>query len=239
MLHINKSLFPILVFVFSGIIIFILFRYIHKFSRTVKLTNKSKQQLQRNIPYVEILVWLIFLSWSIGYFLYKNDVFAVVISVIILLGVFWFSRYALKNIVAGFIFRSTSGFFVDDQIEVNNIFGRIVKLSYLFVEIESSKGNQLQIPYSQIEDKIRKKSTSGDLASGYSFEIEIEQKADFEKITKLIEQTIISSPYSALNKWPKIEITEQTDKHKILEITVFALNKKYHQIIEDEIRNIY
>jgi len=236
--NINTSGFPVLFFALGVLIIYLVFRFLNKYTRSANISSRQQKFLQKNLPISELLIWIVFLAWSIDFFLFRNDVFAGALVIVFIFALFWISRYSLKNLISGFMFRSSFGFYLNDYIKVNDLSGKIVYLGYLFLEIENKSGLHMQIPYSELEDKVRIKKASQDFASGYSFQMKIPIKVDFKDAKLKIEQAITNSPFSAINHWPNVEIIRQEDKIQVLQITVYALDKKFHAELENKVREM-
>ncbi len=237
---INSSAYPVLLFLAATLAIYIFFRGLNKFSNAAKITSKQKKFLQRNFPLIELLVWLIFLAWTIDFFFDKNDLFAGALIIIFVIGLFWLAKFAIKELIAGFIFRSTSGFYLNDTIQLEKIAGKIIGMGYQKLELEDENGNLIQIPYSQIIENTRKKTASENLSMSQSFTLEIIPEKNLNKSLKKIEEQIINSPFSALNKWPIIEvINKKANNTYQLRITVHALNSDYFHLIKEDISQKY
>ncbi len=236
--NLNTAGFPVLIFALIGLLIYVFFRFTQKYTLSAGITIKRKQFLQRNLPLFEILTWIVYLAWSVDFFIFRNDIFAGALVIVFIFALYWISRYALKNLIAGFVFRSSAGFYIDDFIDTEKINGKITNIGYLYLELESQSGSTLQIPYSELVDKTRIKKANRELSTGYSFELKLSPKADIQQLSKKIEQIIINSPYTALNKWPKIEISEKNSDKQVLQITIFALNSKYQHLVKAELEEM-
>jgi small-conductance mechanosensitive channel len=218
----------------------LVFKGLKKVSFAAKITTKQKQMLQRNLPKIELIVWMLFITWMIDYFFNRNDFFAGALIIVALFALVWIAIFGAKEFIAGFIFKSSSGFYLNDCIELGKIKGKISMMNYQSLEIEDESGKIIQVPYSKILKNSRKKNSMENLAMSQSFILEVKTGKKIQNTIKEIEEKIINSPYSALNKWPKIEILTKTQNNSYqVRISLHTLNADYFHLIKEEISQIY
>jgi hypothetical protein len=78
-----------------------------------------------------------------------------------------------------------------------------------------------------------------DQKSGYTFEIETKSTVNIEEIKSDIQKSILSLPWSSVNKLPVISLFDQATEKYIFKITVFAIDKSFVAKIEDHIKKQY
>ena len=94
--------------------------------RIVLPKNKHKQLISQYLPFVEYLFWMIYLILSISYFVNRNGIIHsiwLVASLLIL--ILLFSYFALRDIVAAVIFKSSRDFKINDSIKFEGYAGKI------------------------------------------------------------------------------------------------------------------
>lgn len=214
-------------------LIFRLLRYI------LPLINHNKTFLERmhkTLPVVEVISWFVFLSWFVFRFAEIMQVYALIILTILFFLLFWISRYLLKEVIAGVIFRSTGNYKIGDQLVLEEQGGTIRRFKLNLVEIENSEGEIVCIPYSYLAGHITIKRERDEQTSAYTFVLETSINSTAEKIAGDIKSFILSLPWSSVRKMPVVLLLEENETRFLFEITVYPVEKSMAKKIELEVR---
>ena len=225
-------------YVFFGFIIagFVLFVFLRAFKYLLPIVLKNTAQLSmayRIFPVAETMVWVFYFSWYIFRFSEINPYYTIAIIFILLIIIFWISRYFLKDLIAGIIFRASGKFKTGDIIMFKEIKGKVRKFRVDCLEIESPENRVVYIPYGKLIDRTAIKSESTDQTMSYSFLLETKKNKPQEEIIKNIRRYLLSMPWSSVKKDPEVVLREQSEHHYLIEITVFPLDKQYAKKIEN------
>ena len=219
-------------FLVGGLVILVLFRLFQFILPVFLARNKKNRSVFRVLPVVETVSWLFFLSWYTFRFTEIKSLYAFVVIGILLILIFWISRYFLKDLMAGMFFR-TSGRFKEGEVIVHKKSkGVIKKFGIQSLEIESQEGQIIYIPYSKLMDSLTIKSESTEQSAAYTFVFNILCTLSQEDSIGEIRSFLISLPWSSVQKIPVVIIREHTESHYTVEVTVYPIEKTYGKKIE-------
>ena len=219
-------------FLVGGLIIFVVFRLL-QFVLPVFLTNsKKRKNVFRISPVVETIFWLLFFSWYTFRFAEIMSLYAFVVIGILLILIFWVSRFFLRDLMAGMFFRASGRFKEGEVLIYKKNKGAIKKFGTQSLEIESFEGQVIYIPYSKLQDSIMIKSESTEQSAAYTFAFNILNTTTPEDSINSIRKFVVSLPWSSIQKSPLVMISEQASGHSTVEVTVYPIEKIYGKKIE-------
>jgi len=223
---------------FLTIVVF-LFLFFRMLSYVLPLVFRNRpyyKLLKKYIPFIEIFIWIIFLSKAYYKLSISNQVFSISSFLIIIIVVLYFSWFALKDYVAGVVFKTSGNVFIGDIVRIDKYTGEIVKLGYRTLSIETTKGEIVYIPYSKVITSSVVKINLAETIKSYSFKLEISKTNSLVDTIKNIKDSIINLPWSSVKKNPGVYLVEETNDKIILDITVYAIEEGYFYNIENYIK---
>lgn len=223
-------------FLFFSIILFLAFRFLSGYLRFLFRKKKVNRWIQMILPAVELLVWIVFFVWAIEFFMRKNQILALGMFVILLFMAFWVSRFSLRDIIAGVVFKAGSGIHLNENVQIGEYFGKVVKLKLHSLVLETEKGKTVFIPYNTAVDKIRLKPAAAETITSHSFEMHVPKGDDIIITMEKIRTAILQLPWSSVKREPGISLISETKSYYTLEITVYSLSKEYFYRIEEVIK---
>lgn len=219
-------------FLVGAFLIFIFFRLVQYLVPVLLAKRKKYQNILRMLPVVETIFWLLFFSWYIFKFAEIMSIYTLIISGILLVLIYWISRFFLKDLIAGMFFRTNGRFKEGEVISQGNYKGFIRKFGLQSLEIESHEGQIIFIPYSKLLDSHYIKSESEEQSAAYTFSITLNRTLSREETIDQIKSFIISLPWSSIQKTPVILLKEQSEESFFAEITAFPIEKDFGRKIE-------
>lgn len=226
-------------FILWGMIIFLFFVIIRFGIPYVLKTQKKQVYVKRISLIIELTFWIFYLCWFIFLFLKSGSLFVIVVFAILFFVLYLLGRLWLFDLIAGVIFKSGGQVKKGDYFEKDEHKGIIYKLGSRFLILEHIDGNMIHIPYHKITSSIFRKNEIIDQKSGYTFDIELKNTGNLEEIKLNIQKSILSLPWSSVDKSPVITLVDQTADKYILKITFFAIDKSFVSKIEDYIKKQY
>lgn len=221
-------------FILVGLILFAFFRLI-RFLLPILVKNfKKTQSILSYLPIIETSGWLFFFSWFTFRFAEIESIFALVTAGILGLIIFWISKFFLKDLIAGLVFRTSGRFNEGDRIKLDGLKGSVRKFGLVELEVESTEGSTLFIPYSTLTEAINMKSEDADQTSAYSFSLELKRTLSQEETVSVIQNFVLSLPWSSIQKNPVVLIREQSEKLFAVDVTAFPVDKGFTRKIEME-----
>ena len=233
------SIFVILKFMLFAGIIFLFFRAAPYIITVIFRKINVIKRLIKYLPFIEVVVWVLFSIWAFSSFLKENQYFAIALFIIVLVISIWAGRLFLKDYIAGIIIKSNSEINVGEFITVSGYYGQITKLNYRTIEIELEDNKVMYFPYSKILNSEIIKEHKAESITGYTFTLNLSKTDEPSKVLLKIREAILFSPWASLKKDPVIKLTGETNTSYIFELTVYAINKEMNINIENYLREKY
>lgn len=233
--------FSIVVFLLTGIIIFVFFRLFRYLMQFVRLSPGRILFLTKYLPLAELSTWILFLLWSIQYFATRGQLITLVPLLVFVIIILYLAWFALKDITAGVIFKTGKTHQLNDHISVAGIQGVIHAMGMRNLEVEDPEGRMIQIPYSRVVGNIMLKSyTSQSLLShNFILQLPLQKDTDIFQIMESIRLSILSMPWASQKNEPRISILDENPEQAELRITLFSLDTSYFKKTEKLLEKEY
>ena len=216
----------------GAILLFVVFRLIQYLVPVLFANNKKYKQFLRILPVGETAVWLLFFSWYVFRFAEITSMYALIVGIVLLVLVFWISRFFLRDLIAGMFVRS-SGHFKEGEIIIHESYqGAIRKFGLMSLEVETQDGRILFLPYHKLLDTYSGKNESEDTTAAFSFRFEIQSDESGEELVSTIKSFILSLPWSSVHKQPMVYIEGKGNNLLSVEVTSFPIEKEFGKKIE-------
>ena len=236
--YFNIFQFSIIVFLMVGALIFIFFRLFRYLMQFIRLPVQQVEFFNKYLPLTELIVWIIFLLWSIQYLGNRGQLITLIPLVVFIILILYLAWYSLKDITTGVIFKTSKTHHINDHITVAGITGKITAMGLRNLEIEDYSGQIVTIPYSKIVGNILLKSYPSQSLLSHNFQMKIatDQNTDIFSIIDATRISILTLPWSSQKKEPKIIVENEKEDHFTLSITIFSLDESYFKKTEKYIQ---
>lgn len=207
----------------------------------VRLPIHQVEFFNKYLPVAELIVWIIFLLWSIQYLGSRGQLITLVPFLVFIILILYLAWYSLKDITTGVIFKTGKTHHINDHISVAGITGRITAMGMRNIEIEDYSGQIVTIPYSKIVGNIMLKSYPSQSLLSHNFRMKIaaNENTDIFRTIDNMHISILTLPWSSQKKEPKISIELETDQYYTLSITIFSLDESYFKRTEKYLQEQY
>ncbi|MCJ7714346.1 mechanosensitive ion channel family protein [Candidatus Bathyarchaeota archaeon] len=158
-----------------------------------------------------------------------NIIFSAVLFLFFLLLLYWYSKFVIRDYIAGLIFKAENRFSLDEIIEVEGQIGRIKKFHYRNIEIENDNGKMILLPNSMLLGMISSPQNISETVLNFSFEINISSEQPFDKLAGQLKGFILLLPWAVLKNEPKIQLIKEIENFYIVKITLFSFDENYFQ----------
>ena len=222
-------------FIGWGGAIFLLLRLLRFLLPLLLYRYKPKKILIRIFPVFELVVWVVFLAWFIFLFSEADELFVYVVLAILLMVLFWISRYWVKDLIAGVIFRASSRLKAGDILRFEDLKGTVTNFGSFSLELETQDNQAIFIPYSKLIDAVNIKSEPTGKSQGYTFVLTCARTDDPTTLMQEVKTAIISTPWVSVNKMPQVRLLTQTDSDIEFEVTVFPVDPSFTGKIESQV----
>lgn len=185
---------------------------LQRFAIILVKDRQKKEQIYFYIPLLRNLIWIIYIIY-VEYILVSYQPLFVLLGTLILLLSSW---SIVKNFVQGTIYRLMKGNIIGIPIQIESYKGKIIKMTDLKVSIQSSSGEEAQIPYADIINKVVIKSPQQKNTGTHTIIIPIDNNNENDTKEK-IQAKMISFPWVIAGKPIQIHFfrKENIDKVKI------------------------
>ena len=215
-------------FVLIGIILLLLFRVLRYSLPMLVKSTKRRDFIKRQLPVIEITLWFLFLSWFTFRFAQMLELYALIVAGLLFLLIFWFSRYFLRELIAGILFKSGRRYKKGDSITVAGHTGKIQNFGLELLEIEGVDGQTIFIPYSKlVGDAIHSRSESSEKSSSHTFSLKINWQGNFAELEKELQAFALTLPWVSLIKPLQTTLLDQDGDTMHINLTVYLIDHDF------------
>ncbi|MCD4745382.1 MAG: mechanosensitive ion channel [Bacteroidales bacterium] len=236
-LEFEFSGFAVYSFLFIAIVIFFLFRLLNTFIPIILKRKEYKRQISKYLPVVEIFIWFIYIIWAVQFFWNNNQLYAIGLSLILFILILWIFWFALRDYIAGAIFKTSKSFSINEFIKINDYKGKIISLRNRSLVLETETGERIFIPYNYVLGQIIIKSHPSEMILSHTFKINISIFLPINETIDKIKAAILNLPWSSVKEEPQIKAVTQDNTCYTLEIIVYSYEKKYFFEMENFIKD--
>lgn len=226
-------------FSFAGLLILAALLFL--FFRAIKatfLTRTRQRRIAEYFPIAEVVVWLLFILWSINILL-KDSLYHMIavlaLSAVIVAGLGWF---VARDLIAGIVLRFSDHFNRRQKLLLENEQGTIIDAGLLALSLQKEDGSTLKIPWSKISGQVYGKGMTDESQNTLIFTIDAENRQSPEKLQDKIRQAILLTVGVALNREPKIQIVNGPKGQQQIKITAYTLNPACFSNIRNNVNNV-
>ena len=215
-------------FVLIGIILLLLFRVIRYSLPILIRSSKWREILKRQLPVMEIFFWFIFLSWFTFRFAQMKELYALVIAGLLFILLFWFSRFFLRELIAGIIFKTNHHYKKGDIITTQGFTGKIERFGPELLEIEASDGQIVFITYSKlVGDAIHIRTEGSEKSAGHTFSISTNWQGNTAEFEKEVQAFALNLPWISLTKPVQVSMEDTIENVTTFNITIYLINRDF------------
>ncbi len=202
--------------------------------------DKHKDLIRQYLPFIEYVFWIVYLILSISYFINRNGiVHSIWLVACLLILILLFSYFALRDIVAAAIFKTSRHYKINDSIKFGEYTGKINAFHRKNIEIITENEERIYIPYRIIIQGVIIKLNPTERIQSYSFRLQIPSTKSSIKVQKELRFEILNLPWSSVKNEPKIKLLHEDKEKMEFELTIYSMNKEYFNIIETTIKKQY
>ncbi len=228
---------PIQLFLGLVILIYLTFRALHLLNNKVVHNLGNRQKIQRVLYFVEFIAWLLFTVEAIKYFAVANNVIAITLSIVLFVITAWTAWFVIKDYVAGLYIKWNKLFLLNDEIEIDNIKGKIIEFRSRFVLIEIDPLHTVQVVYSRLFAKNVVKLGLSGLSSNVSFTINLSSALKPVESLENIKTYVYQLPWINSKHEPIVIIEEQTAQGSLIRINASLIDINYSENFKNSVRS--
>lgn len=226
----------LILYIIVSLVLLASFRIVSFMLRYV-VDRKRKLMFLKYFPLAESIFWIVYLILSAQYFIQKGgNVHTIWIFGILLVLVAFFSWFALRDIIAGIVWKTNKKFNLQDTIRIGEFQGKIQAFHHRNLEIINDNDESIIIPYTKILNSEIIKINPTEMILSYSFSIECSNTENSSKLIQAIRYDILNLPWSSVKNEPKIKAVKEESDRYVFDITVYSIDKDYFYKIENHIK---
>ncbi|MCF8332057.1 MAG: mechanosensitive ion channel [Bacteroidales bacterium] len=226
-------------FLLIAVVLIAIFRILHFFIPVLPLKTKTQLRIRKTIPVIEFTAWLVFLIWGINYFIRFNIYFATGLGLILLLIMFWFAWYALRDMIAGIIIKSNRNLKINDSVHAAGYHGKIIRFGFRNLVLETENGKNIYLPYTMLIKQELIRSHPSDKTLSHSFEVSTSKDKSIEQTIEDIRLILLSLPWISQLKSPFIRFENENDNSYVFNVTAYSIEKHYFILIEKAVKESF
>jgi len=190
------------------------------------LTGKRiiRKMFLKVFPVVQMLLWVGFIFWVFDRLFTGRMAYPILTGSLIILMVGLFGWYFLRDFVSGIILKAENAFETGQQIQTAQVSGTIKKLGYRSMEVVTSEGERVKIPYSLLTgQKIVKPAETSNWTEQF-IRLKISSVYPSETIHEMLKIRILEMPWVITDNSIKLKITRDESGNYLAEIHLHLLS---------------
>jgi small-conductance mechanosensitive channel len=239
--HFDIIQFTLIFLLFLGAMIFAFFRLFKYLIQFMRIPVRQREFLLKYLPAAELFFWITFLMWASQLLYSRGQIISLVPLLIFTIIIILLGWFLLKDLVAGVIFRINNPYKINDYIHISGLSGKLISIGLQCLEIEDPQGRVIAIPYSKVAGNIISRAFPSQSILSHNFVLKINRvpETDIFSLTEKLRKTILTLPWSAQKKEPKIEIADESKDFIVFRITIYSLDEIYFKKMEKHIEEKY
>lgn len=186
---------------------------------------------------VELLIWIVFMIWSVQFLYSSNQPYAYALFLLLFLITAYMSWIGLKDMIAGAFLKAGHKLSVNEVIRVDDYSGKIIRFGHTALQLETDSGETLFLPYSFLFGKVIIKSQPTESIHRHTFQFDVILTSSTRETIESIRAFVLTLPWTSLKKEPQIRpISESAAGGQVIEVTLFSIEKEHFQDMEKLIK---
>jgi hypothetical protein len=228
----SGNLLGMILLVVGGVVLIAVLMVVGSALDLAPMSKVRRSQVARFRPLLGLILVVIYVLWAVRK-LWGDYPYSVPILGTMVLGVVvaasWF---AIRDFIAGVILKAGRACQVGDYVRIGNIHGRIEKMGFRVLSIETSQGDEAILPYSKItrDSLLRTPVIAG--AHLHVFQLKPPEKISMTEFKTTIRQCAMLSHWSSVVREPEVAVIDDQN----CEVTVFLLDVDHVMDVEAAVR---
>ena len=199
--------------------------------------RKMKNLFLRIYPLAEFILWSSFAFWTSDQLFSDKAFYPLLTGSMIILLVTIIGWYLLRDFVSGIILKADNLFEPGQRIKTHAVSGTIKKLGFRSIQIVTSEGESVKIPYTLLSNKnINKPSDNGKWV-GQVLKLNVPSEYPTEIIQNKLQRRMLEIPWIVPGDNLKIQITKKEEGYYSVEINYQSISPEMVLKTEENLRN--
>ena len=226
----------LLYIVILGFALFFALQLINRLARLIPGESQWRNLLLRSLPLLEFVVWISFAFWSARIVfsgLPYQGVVESAMAVVLILALGW---YVLRDFLHGILIKTESELKKGQIIKTPLVSGKVYKVGYRTLHLETEKGEKVRIPFSRLGDAII--SSPPEKGHGHSqmLTFNLRQGQDIPGLTDEIKQELFNMPWIILENEPLVHLLRDKEDKPQLEVKFSVIKEEHALFVEQKLK---
>jgi small-conductance mechanosensitive channel len=155
---------------------------------------------------------------------------------LLVVGLAWAFRSVLQDFASGIALRMDGLLEPGAWIRAAGAEGRVRRVGYRSVEIETPEGTRVGLPFSTLAHGRIERSAATHAARAHTFTIEVARDRPFERVMAELPALVLLSPWASTARQPEVRLLSENAGGYVLEVTARALDPDFASQIEQTVR---
>lgn len=220
-----------------AIILFLALRLMSRLIRILPARPRLHSFYLRLFPVFEFAIWIAFGLWAMGEIFGELSFYNIII--IVALGVIFTALgwFFLRDFIAGVVLKTETPFEINQIIKTTSVEGKIIKLGYRSVELETTDGQRVKVPYSQLASSVISLQTLDDRVQVFELTLKVDSNIPIQQAKESIKSSLFLLPWSAINKEPSIRVIDQNNKFNTFQVLFYSVSSRHASFIRQDLKN--
>lgn len=189
-----------------GLALFAFMRFTWSHLLTLLENKKLKSFIIKLFPALEFFIWIGFIIWSSSLLFSNFAAYGLIMTFIMVVVLAVLAWYLLRDFISGFILRAENGFEPGQVIKTDFAVGTIKKLGYRSIEIITSNGEYIKIPYTMLINTSLIKPQENSKWVENILNLEFSTELDAVKVKNMLKIRLLEMPWILSEESIKIEM---------------------------------
>ena len=207
-----------------AVALFLALRLVSYYFPVLNGKPKIRKIFLKVFPVAQMLLWVAFAFWAFDQLFVGMAAYSILTGSLIILIVGLFGWYFLRDFVSGIILKAENAFETGQQIQTAQVSGTIKKLGYRSMEVVTSEGERVKIPFSLLTGQKIVKPAETSNWTEQLIRLKISSVYPSETIHAMLKIRILEMPWVITDNSIKLKITRDESGNYLAEIRMHLLS---------------
>lgn len=207
-----------------AVALYLILRLIYLYFPILSGNQKIRKIFMKIFPVAQMLLWVSFAFWAFDELFLGLQTYPILLGSLIILIVGLFGWYFLRDFVSGIILKAENALETRQQIQTLQVSGTIKKLGYRSMDVVSSEGERVKIPYSLLTSQKIVKPAETSNWKEQIIRLKVSSVSPPETILDMLKIRILEMPWIVSDNSIKMKITREDSANYLVEIHLHLLS---------------
>jgi len=225
----------LLIFVFTGFLLFFLFRLLARISKIIVQKKVIRKGVFALLPLLELVLWVAYAFWGVTIFFGRHLYFDLIIGVmvvVLLLAIAWF---VFRDFMAGVLLKAEKSLEPGQTIKTSFASGIIKRMGSRFMELQNEEGELVRIPYGRLSNELFILPPDDEDNMPHHLEIPLPDEASPEQSRDKVKKLIMSMPW-IVGPTPEIKLSRSAEGNYTLRVVFYTHIRSQAVQVEEKLQ---